>query len=279
MAKPSESNRRVVDGKVQYGLLVERPLAPAALVFPDPEVRAIRAGRKTQDRRVIRLPAPNHMLGQWEVITVGGPGVHDDAGNPTPATPAVYHTRTGRVIACPWRCGDRIAVKETWQSIGWDGFTWVVTVEGTRAVYRADGGDLPDPYESNPRWRSPIHMPSWAVRTTLEVTGVRAQFLQQITREDAVASGAFFTDYGQHEHAVSGDGGKTWGATHTQRAGWSLVETNGHEHCLGSPEQAFGNRWNVVHGGERWNLTGKREPWDENPLVWALTFKLVEQAT
>jgi hypothetical protein len=44
------------------------------------------------------------------------------------------------------------------------------------------------------------------------------------------------------------------------------------EHALGTARFAFGNAWNHIHGGPRWNLNGKPEPWEINAWVWALTF-------
>ena len=75
------------------------------------------------------------------------------------------------------RTGDRLWVRETWGH----------NPEGPGYVYRSDG-DFDMKFHGD-RWRPSIHMPRWASRITLEVTGVRVERLQDINEEDALAEG------------------------------------------------------------------------------------------
>jgi hypothetical protein len=132
------------------------------------------------------------------------------------------------------------------------------------------GGGVGPSYWSK---RSPLFMPRWASRINLEPVLAVLQPLHDLTREDVIAEGVFHTDYGQHEHQLSADGGRTFGVTRTQRAGWSYRKTTSHEQCLGSPQMAYANEWNRVHAGDRWNLKSGPSPWDQNPWVWTYTFR------
>ena len=126
-------------------------------------------------------------------------------------------------------------------------------------------------------WRTPIFMPAWASRILLEIHMVRLMRLQEISKEDAIAEGVIRTDYGQHEHRLSADGGKTWGIVRLPKAGWSYGPSKSDRDCLGSPQMAYGNAWNRLHAGVRWNLKDEESPWDKNPWVWAYTFSVVKE--
>ena len=146
----------------------ERPI-----LFSAPMVRAILDGRKTQTRRVVKLLGADCIEERaWETHFLQ---------SPWPWSP-----QADEWLACPYGApGDRLWVRETWAP------------HDTKklAFYRADhpewttgdGGDVD-------RWRPSIHMPRWASRITLEVTGVRVERLNNISDADARAEGCPFDE-------------------------------------------------------------------------------------
>ncbi|KWN77099.1 hypothetical protein [Burkholderia stagnalis] len=224
--------------------MTERPI-----LFSGPMVRAILDGRKTQTRRVVKLPH-NNPLGAWESTTVGGYGTRLANGSPAPELPAIWHTRTGDCLVCPHgNAGDRLWVRETHEvrRIGTETFDGGRPTRRYAGIaYQADDGraevdiDLDtfqalDAKESR-GWSPSIHMPRWASRIMLEITGVRAQRLQSISVEDCIAEGM---------------------AT-------SLRE---HDACI-----ALRDDYHALWDG----LNAKRGyDWDANPWVWVVEFKQI----
>jgi hypothetical protein len=149
-------------------------MADRPIIFSAPMVRAMLDGRKTQTRRVLRLPdmpSPE----RWAPLTIGGAGVIDSRGHPVPRQSAMAHGKTGRVVLAPHTPGDRLWVREAIDR---------ASVPGD-VHYRTD---YVGPSEGL-GWRPSIHMPRWASRLTLTVTAVRVQRLQDISEEDARAEG------------------------------------------------------------------------------------------
>lgn len=144
------------------------------ILFNGPMVRAILDGSKTQTRRIVKTShaTATKFLG------------HDDAG-------ALLFDANYR---CPFgEIGDRLWVRETWQH----GNHPIGPYESDCDVfYRADylddplGPDLEHSKDGIRRqWRPSIHMPRTAARLLLEVIGVRAERLQDISEADAEAEG------------------------------------------------------------------------------------------
>ena len=76
-----------------------------------------------------------------------------------------FYANTPLTKFCPYgQVGDRLWVRETWQQIK------------AGIAYKASWDAVPEW-----KWRSPIFMPRWASRITLEIIGIRVERLQEIT--------------------------------------------------------------------------------------------------
>lgn len=228
----------------------ERPI-----IFGAESVLAILEGRKTQTRRVVK-PQPAEV----------SPG----AGR----TPGLVRLRASDPClsthgdACPYgKPGDRLWVRETWQLFDPDIDPISPERFGARAPYDgvdderpirwttcyASDGPLAHPTLGAARWRSPIFMPRWASRITLEILRVRVERLHEIDEEDACAEGVGYTRLplvGAH------------GTTVAHVGGWPT------EVVGATARDAFAIGWDSING--------KRAPWSSNPWVWVLEFKRVE---
>ena len=164
----------------------ERPI-----LFSAPMVRAILGGHKTMTRRVA-IPRHDDRT----------PCEHWDGGYCEQEAIMSRHCEHGSEgRPCPYGCpGDRLLVKETWKP-HCEGPISDEFPLGTCVKYRADGamvkptawtneqGAWCEAQEESEQWRSPLHMPRWASRITLEVTGVRVERVQDISESDARCEG------------------------------------------------------------------------------------------
>jgi len=137
-------------------------------------------------------------------------------------------TQTRRLVSII-EAGDRLWVREAWAYYGGDEYLYQRSPSAVS--YRADAWDPLAPVPGG-RWRPSIHMPRWASRLTLDVTGVCVQRLQDITEADAKAEGV--------------------------RAPVNVSPDLGSTHVDG-----FGDLWEEIHGAGAW---------DANPWVVAITF-------
>ena len=244
-------------------------------------IRAILAGRKTQTRRLLK-PQPKCIgtsnLDRFEFGCL-------DTGwwYPTSKSGKVGIFEPHR-YKCPFGVvEDRLYVKETWVSLwfstdyetgyadDWGNVTptprskeEAKAKRGWPLMYRADE-KVDVPLEDRGfKWLSPLFMPRWASRITLEITDIRVERLQDITPEDAHAEGAQWKDFGRTPYNI-------------QLPGWSMEDPHPdhYGYCLNTAPIAFGNYINKIHGGKNWHLK-PTNIWDENPWVWVITFKVIE---
>ncbi|MFA9287404.1 hypothetical protein ACCQ08_21670 [Comamonas sp. SY3] len=151
------------------------------LMFKAPLVRAILSGQKTQTRRVFKQAVGPSLSVD---IDDANPGVAELSWLYGDGPGHEVHESIKRV-PCPFgKPGDRIYVRET--------FAWVPTAcESDEIVFAADYQDGSDK-AAGVRYIPSIHMPKAAARIWLEITGVRAERLQSISRGDAMAEGCPF---------------------------------------------------------------------------------------
>lgn len=210
------------------------------ILFSGPMVRAILAGRKTQTRRILSARERAEM--------------RPDADTDDPAV----------VNAVRFAPGHRLWVKETWRPR-------VVRSHGANSCdcadvsvrYEADGAecffadervsaDWVLPKAAKRGNVTPLFMPRWASRITLEVLAVRVERLQDITEEGARAEGFPLPGPQPTRIRVTDIDG-------------TVSESLGLAVHMTAPRGAFCSLWDGING--------KRAPWASNPWVWVVEFR------
>jgi len=227
------------------------------ILFSAPMVHAIRDGRKTQTRRIIK-PQPS-----LEFAPIVGPYhrtlVDKRDGEQYPSPQIYWGAADEREdYPCPYgQPGDRLWVRETWN------YEWAGRAEVNRVRYFAGGynedvpQNYPYPRAREGKWRPSIHMPRWASRITLEITAVRVERLQDISETDAATEGCalarWYQPCGLPESAQQNLGatGQVWNET------WDA----------GCYRNGFATLWERING---------RGSWAANPWVWVVEFRRIQ---
>lgn len=225
------------------------------ILFIGPMIRALLDGRKTQTRRTLHSVTkrsslheafstryrPSPLLKQingkpdWcvEFISIEH-GLWDPETNP--------NGRSAWYVKIPWGGpGDLLWCRETWavgniyddrapRDINPDGKPGWCGIRYAATDHRLGIKDRPS-----------IHMPRWASRLTLEVTGVKIERVQDISEEDALAEGV----------ENDSDGWRDYAMPHTQ--------------CCASARDSFCTLWDSINAKRGFG-------WDANPWVTCLTF-------
>ncbi len=149
----------------------ERPI----LMTPE-NAQKCHDGTKTQTRRVIK---PQPLSISWFEHQNGWCArVREDTGS---AEHPAYI-----MVPCPYGVvGDRLWVREPW---AWPGEEFHL-YKGSSADARIVEEWKKDPNCCQVKWTPSIHMPRFVCRTVLEITNVRVERVQDISRVDAVAEG------------------------------------------------------------------------------------------
>jgi hypothetical protein len=209
-------------------------------------VRAVLSGRKSQTRRIVTDKHFKRL------------GLERD-GDYIYTTEGPQWDGTFEGVA-PWSpfgsAGDRLYVRESHWFRLTDGITTYAdgsfrthpsAIIGSKYIHADDVDNWPKMAKSFGFKSVPsIHMPRWASRITLEITGVRVERLQDISEADAIAEG--IAKHG--DQWIDYPAGKS-------AAGWN------------DPRKSFTSLWQSINGGDSWNA---------NPWVWVVEFRKLEAA-
>ncbi len=226
MKKNYEKERLKMATKIEHPIL-----------FNSDMVKAILDGRKTQTRRIAKLPEKWHRgFGAFE-------------NNPNGAEEFVIHGDCGiKTIYCPYgTVGDLLWVRETLQ---------MACCEDVESFYYCATGNqlerFPETGEER-KWfwkqgvgeKIPsIHMPKWAARIWLKITDIRVERVRDISLEDIQAEGIDLRNDLVFPESV-------------------LLRFLKHQ-------IRFKGLWNSINAKRGYG-------WDVNPWVWAITFEKVNK--
>lgn len=205
----------------------ERPI-----IFNEAMVKALLRGDKLRTRRVMNPqpePKPDFPGEHWWPCKAVQSMVDAERG----LRADDKHWKGLAATCCPLaEIGDHLYVRETVEEDNRGSVSYL--------RYRADGTTSEHHWDYNKGYAPSIHMRKQHARIWLEVTGIRAECLHQITEEDAELEGVkpAFT-----------------------YPDWELGRV------MSQPEYVAGF-------AKIWESTG--EQWATNPWVWVLEFKILE---
>lgn len=243
------------------------------IIFNADSIHGIRAGRKTQTRRVIK---PQPKLKKGLDLAAINDVVEDyfwhwkdckwlDGGMGMPESAIEEYA--------PYKVGDILWVRETWLKTDCFGLQ-------NGLIYRANKRQNTVIFENTtqePKWRSPMYMPRKAARLFLRVTGVRAERVQDICEEDAIAEGANYQD-GKNvgfEEKMNRSAierfAEIWNSLHAKPKPHHTTSPTGRRvisHYTSYPWEDI--QETREHRGRPWYVRG-------NPFVWVIEFELIDK--
>lgn len=173
------------------------------MIFNTEMVQALLDGRKVQTRRPVKHQPffSTSIISSWVF-----PRNNADVKNGKSGL--FYPNAKESVLALSaYSVGDLIYVRETFRLLDSnDRCDCEYPCNHPRQGYPAYFSDDRD---NERKWKPSIHMPRWASRLTLKVTGVRVERVQDISDQDAVKEGVF-TDNPLHANWASAEFSRIW---------------------------------------------------------------------
>ena len=208
-------------------------------------VRAILDGRKAQTRRMVKpQPIP---FGEYSPFTQAT--LKEHVGKPWMPVGGVFQDAWLKPFGT---IGDRLWVREAFRI--YNSASECACYDECKCA-RMNGKPLyraSDPSPDEDKWAPSIHMPRWASRITLEITGVRVERVQEMEGMDAASSDALK----EGVHRIHHEGGNYYYSAFRNQPD----PKNWTDPCL-----AFKELWQSIYAN-----------WDANPWVWVYEFRRIK---
>lgn len=216
--------------------MTERPI-----LFNGEMVRAVLEGRKTQTRRIFKMPYSSKLWEPWKIDSLGViTSSHPKKGKFGMLIKRPLQKDDKRferdIIVCPYGAiSDELWVREGWAAdVHFDNMS-PSDIPVHNCWYSASvSGAINDAMKG--RNRTSIHMPRWVSRIQLRIIDVRVERLQDISEDDAAKEGVTLRGSGHITH-----------------------------------RDAFAKLWDSINGAD------EIKSWNANPFVWVIEFEKVKK--
>ncbi len=221
------------------------------ILFSTPMVSALLSGQKTMTRRTRGLEKVNKNPDGYDFQSL----IHEFRGRFIfmPSDKIFPNANEIIEVKCPYgKPGDQLWVRESFCYVMRDHAHDLLEgrKENNQYVFKTDFNEDWMKYAKEKygyKWKPSIHMPRIASRILLEITDVRVERLQSITKQDSIAEGIEILDgHSNYKNYLCGNG-----------LDYSYVK---------EARISFQSLWEKINGTDSWH---------KNPWVWVVSFKRI----
>lgn len=217
------------------------------ILFSVPMVQGILSGRKTQTRRILKIPTDCTFK---TLATTRRLWDSTKEVNPNPLkTEAVFTTPSGEEVRvkAKYQPGDILCVRETYTVLEPEHCEGMANRFYYKASHNSRNEDwrlecIEDGYSY--KWKPSIFMPKAACRIFLQVANVRVEKLQDLSEGDAIAEGVELNPRNLY------------------------INYSDKHNEYRTAKLSFSSLWESING---------KQSWKANPWVWVYDFKRVDK--
>lgn len=218
------------------------------ILFSTPMVQAIDENRKTQTRRTKGLEKVNENPDDWKFDRYSVDMAFDQIG-------CIFSNGHEEIhIPFNYNIYDVFWVRESYHRIH-----DANTDKFLRFGYKADKN------YKGAKWKPSIHMPKRACRFFLKIKSIRAERLNEISNEDAIAEGINSEPWALDNEVTLFENYTNYGKPFYS---FSQYQWNFGKEEHSAAVASFCTLWEDINGKESWN---------NNPFVWVYEFEKIEK--